>query len=248
MWRPHLLAVVLVTILPPHASTHQPSGEGSPKQRSWELPAAFTAEECESAVALAKDPLSGQRTAGVLRVGPSYGKKDQRALPPREVRSTDLKWLKLNPEAAWLFKRVFEIAKQANVEAGWDYDKLTHLQNLQVGYYSADADPPGHYMWHADEDWQIDARKSARILSVSVQLSSEDVSLSLPSDPNPLLCCTLVLTPRPIHVPPLSIRITRARTCRSGFTTQPAPRAQSSCTHPSRCTRSIRSRVEHVYP
>ena len=47
------------------------------------------------------------------------------------------------------------------------------MQNMQLGVYDADADPPGHYHWHADQEWQEDPAAVVRILSVSVLLSDE---------------------------------------------------------------------------
>ena len=118
----------------------------------------------------------GIPTDATVSVGGAAGSSGS-AKPAPEQRSTDLRWLPETAETSWLYRRMLKTAKLVNREAGWSYESLSFVSTMQVGAYDANAHPPGHLHWHADQEWvQPPARGAAnkiRIISISTQLSDE---------------------------------------------------------------------------
>jgi hypothetical protein len=174
-----LTAAAWLAVCAGTTSNSAPGGAGEHTEtaalpRAWHVPEAFSIAECAKIRALGTRH-GVSESAGVLRYGPSYDDKYRKDRPPAEVRSTALQWLERDADTKWLYTRIMDVASLANVDAGWNYEGISHLQKLQIGMYAADADPPGHYMWHADEDWQAGERQHVRVLSVSVQLTDPQV-------------------------------------------------------------------------
>ena len=154
---------------PPSFRGQRGAPKSHPETRVHHFPEALSPAECESV-----RRLKGKAAEGVIKVGHTYEEEDS---AKGSLRSTALQWLPQSSETQWLYERVFSIAQQANLDAGWRYDTLHSVQrDLQLGLYDAEADPPGHYTWHADEEWQQHNQPQlrVRILSFSVQLSESD--------------------------------------------------------------------------
>ena len=134
----------------------------------------LTQAECETVKRLAR--FKGIPTDATVSVGGAAGSSGS-AKPAPEQRSTDLRWLPETAETSWLYRRMLKTAKLVNREAGWSYESLSFVSTMQVGAYDANAHPPGHLHWHADQEWvQPPARGAAnkiRIISISTQLSDE---------------------------------------------------------------------------
>eukprot|EP01052_Picozoa_sp_SAG31_P027802 SAG31_NODE_2633_length_5345_cov_70.416317_3_plen_392_part_00 len=132
--------------------------------RALRFAGALTKEECTEVRGYTGSEVDG-RLSGQQKTDSALG----------AIRSTKLNWLPRDGSNDWLYKRILKIAKVANADPRWSYEALATLENLQLGVYDADADPPGHYDWHADVGWKPETDRSAkvRILSLSVQLSTE---------------------------------------------------------------------------
>lgn len=142
--------------------------------RAFTAVGVLTQAECETVKRLAR--FKGIPTDATVSVGGAAGSSGS-AKPAPEQRSTDLRWLPETAETSWLYRRMLKTAKLVNREAGWSYESLSFVSTMQVGAYDANAHPPGHLHWHADQEWvQPPARGAAnkiRIISISTQLSDE---------------------------------------------------------------------------
>jgi PKHD-type hydroxylase len=124
------------------------------KYRNWgQVNEVFSREECERIIGLfAKLP---KEEGGVNSSGPD----------PKKRRST-IAWLRWgNPDADWVYKRIWEKLKAAN-EQHYKYD-LTQIQSIQLTEYVEGE----HYTWHSDMSF---GRNSVRKLSASLQLSDPE--------------------------------------------------------------------------
>eukprot|EP01045_Picozoa_sp_COSAG04_P018989 COSAG04_NODE_1801_length_5550_cov_4.388369_2_plen_392_part_00 len=157
---------------------------GWPEARAWQQPRALSAEECARVRSL-----TGVATEGLVSSNPGAeppltrgrpwpGGSHVGGAPPAELRSTKLQWLAPSAQTAWLYDRLLAVAREANDQANWQYERLDALQNLQLGLYDASASTPGHYDWHVDQEWAPAAQRlppaKVRILSLSVQISEDE--------------------------------------------------------------------------
>lgn len=114
---------------------------------------AFTNEECEAVIALAREQGLAKGVVGESSV-------------ELDVRDSDIARLARTEKTEWLYKKVFEIVLHLNSEA-WKFD-LFESEDFQVAEYTKE----GHYDWHLD----ISSKHpfSLRKLGVTVQLSDGD--------------------------------------------------------------------------
>jgi PKHD-type hydroxylase len=83
------------------------------------------------------------------------------------VRSSIIRWIRVNEETKFIYDRITEMIKEAN-EVMWGFDLSGYYEPLQfTEYYGNDE---GHYDWHLDVGPGIDYRK----ISITIQLSDED--------------------------------------------------------------------------
>eukprot|EP01052_Picozoa_sp_SAG31_P043619 SAG31_NODE_7323_length_1719_cov_1.064198_1_plen_374_part_10 len=134
--------------------------------RAVEFHNMLTVEECAAV----------RRYRGLAAAGTVAGQETDED-PVGVLRSTKMQWLPRSAETNWLYKRVISVARKANRDAAWNYDSMSSTEDIQLSIYDANADPPGHYDWHADVIWSPDSsparQGTARMLSLSVQLSDE---------------------------------------------------------------------------
>lgn len=92
----------------------------------------------------------------------------------KEMRNSDVRWIKLLPEVQWLFDRITLLAGRANKKAFFldlgKHEPYLDFRSFQFTQYSAESQQ--HYDWHTDNCF-IPAIWSAvdRKLSCVVQLS-----------------------------------------------------------------------------
>lgn len=86
----------------------------------------------------------------------------------KSVRSSSVKWIPQNEQWEWLYKRLMDLAVQAN-EQLWNFDLISAPELIQYTEYYASEE--GHYDWHQD----IGPNEgSLRKVSITVQLSEAD--------------------------------------------------------------------------
>lgn len=84
------------------------------------------------------------------------------------VRSSSVKWIPQNDQWEWLYRRLMDLAVEANDEL-WKFDLVSAPELIQYTEYYADEG--GHYDWHQD----IGPNEgSHRKVSITVQLSDSD--------------------------------------------------------------------------
>ncbi|MBK18075.1 MAG: hypothetical protein CMM52_04460 [Rhodospirillaceae bacterium] len=115
--------------------------------------AAFTDEECDAVIDLAK------------KQGLSPGVVQGNSVE-LDVRDSDIARLARTAESEWLYKKVFEIVLNLNSTA-WQFD-LFESEDFQVAEYTS----KGHFDWHLDIASQHPF--NLRKLGVTVQLSDGD--------------------------------------------------------------------------
>ena len=86
----------------------------------------------------------------------------------KSVRSSSVKWIPQNEQWEWLYKRLMDLAVQAN-DTLWNFDLISAPELIQYTEYYASEE--GHYDWHQD----IGPNEgSLRKVSITVQLSEAD--------------------------------------------------------------------------
>ena len=84
------------------------------------------------------------------------------------VRSSSVKWIPQNKKWEWLYKRLMDLAVEANNEL-WNFNLISAPELIQYTEYYASEE--GHYDWHQD----IGPNEGAlRKVSITVQLSDSD--------------------------------------------------------------------------
>jgi PKHD-type hydroxylase len=86
----------------------------------------------------------------------------------KSVRSSSVKWIPQDEKWQWLYKRLMELAVEAN-DTLWKFDLISAPELIQyTEYYDSEE---GHYDWHQD----IGPNEgSLRKVSITVQLSEAD--------------------------------------------------------------------------
>jgi PKHD-type hydroxylase len=85
----------------------------------------------------------------------------------KQIRSSSIKWIPKNQQWDWLYKKMMELAVQANQL--WGFDLISAPELIQYTEYYDTAD--GHYDWHQDIG---PGTASLRKVSITVQLSEAD--------------------------------------------------------------------------
>ena len=138
-----------------------------PEVRVRVFESAFTPAECEQV-----EVMAGKAARGGIKKGVTYS--GGTAAAEGTLRSTALRWLPRTETSHWLYDRVLALAQKADDAAAghpvapWGYAGRdsggVELQELQLGIYSAEDDPPGHYDWHADEEHEQQVPPAASLL------------------------------------------------------------------------------------
>jgi len=84
-----------------------------------------------------------------------------------DIRDSRIKWVPQNEQWRWLYKKLCDMAIQAN-DALWKFDLNQIPEQIQYTEYNA---PSGHYDWHVDIGPGV---LSCRKISITVQLSEPD--------------------------------------------------------------------------
>jgi PKHD-type hydroxylase len=85
----------------------------------------------------------------------------------KQIRSSSIKWIPKNQQWDWLYKKMMELAVQANQV--WGFDLISVPELIQYTEYYDTAE--GHYDWHQDIG---PGSASLRKVSITVQLSEAD--------------------------------------------------------------------------
>ena len=85
----------------------------------------------------------------------------------KQIRSSSIKWIPKNQQWDWLYKKMMELAVQANQV--WGFDLISAPELIQYTEYYDTAE--GHYDWHQDIG---PGTASLRKVSITVQLSEAD--------------------------------------------------------------------------
>jgi len=85
----------------------------------------------------------------------------------KQIRSSSIKWIPKNQQWDWLYKKMMELAVQANQV--WGFDLISAPELIQYTEYYDNAE--GHYDWHQDIG---PGTASLRKVSITVQLSEAD--------------------------------------------------------------------------
>lgn len=123
---------------------------------------ALTPEEVKKVILMASElPIERAHTIG------TDGERDGDG---GAVRSSMVKWIPQNENWDWLYKRLLELANEANNQC-WNFDLISSPENIQYTEYYAHED--GHYDWHQDiGPGELPAKRK---VSITIQLSdSED--------------------------------------------------------------------------
>lgn len=83
----------------------------------------------------------------------------------KEIRSSSIKWIPKTPEWEWLYKKIMDLATEANDNL-WKFNLISAPELIQYTEYYDTAD--GHYDWHQDIG---PGTASHRKVSITVQLS-----------------------------------------------------------------------------
>lgn len=126
------------------------------KDHFRQFPRALSADECERICALGTE----------LGVNSAKVKHD----PTNKVRSSDVAWIRNEPDNAWVYALITPFVEQANSES-WGFD----IEKPETAQYTVYAGGQ-YYGWHADQRKEPYGEKSrwpglTRKLSVTVQLS-----------------------------------------------------------------------------
>lgn len=95
---------------------------------------------------------------------PYHNPKVHSGEPTAEVRKSKVKWIPDTEEWSWVYKRILEIALEANKKL-WHFDII---KSEEIQYTEYDYRDAGHYTWHQDLGPDM---FSHRKISVSIQLS-----------------------------------------------------------------------------
>ena len=120
------------------------------------IPDAFTAEECDRIVEIARN--GALRDARLVR-----GVRDS------DMRRADLAWLDERDGADWVEARLVDLVAAAN-RAAFNFVLDDFAESAQVARYGAERE--GHFAWHADIGDGPVARR--RKMTLVVQLSDAD--------------------------------------------------------------------------
>lgn len=85
----------------------------------------------------------------------------------KQIRSSSIKWIPKNQQWDWLYKKMMDLAVQANQI--WGFDLISAPEAIQYTEYYDTAE--GHYDWHQDIG---PGSASLRKVSITVQLSEAD--------------------------------------------------------------------------
>lgn len=130
----------------PHPSKLPQLAKWSPSVTAEKV---FTAEDCARVLALSK-----RRTSGVIGL--------VQTVDP-EYRASDVSWIRPTKANNWIFKKTFEVVRQAN-QRYYRMELSGYTEPYQITEYTAN----GHYDWHLDFG---SGPFSVRKLSFIVQLS-----------------------------------------------------------------------------
>lgn len=86
----------------------------------------------------------------------------------KSIRSSSVKWIPQNAQWDWLYKRLMDLASEAN-DALWKFDLISAPELIQYTEYYAENE--GHYDWHQDIGPGVG---SHRKVSITVQLSDSE--------------------------------------------------------------------------
>jgi PKHD-type hydroxylase len=83
-----------------------------------------------------------------------------------KIRTTDINWLGLNSDTAWLWEKLTDVIAEVNANY-FKFDLTGCYEPIQLGVYKEN--DGGHYDWHIDAG--VGDRKAPRKLSMSLLLS-----------------------------------------------------------------------------
>ena len=86
-------------------------------------------------------------------------------LGPNDTRSSIIKWIPMDKDWIWLYRRMMDLSVEANNI--WDFDLKSAFELIQYTEYHASES--GHYDWHQDIGHGTLA--SRRKISITIQLS-----------------------------------------------------------------------------
>lgn len=84
----------------------------------------------------------------------------------KDIRTTNVSWIGLNENTAWLWERLSNVIADVNAQY-FKFDLTGCYEPMQLGVYSAEDN--GHYDWHTDASTRD--RNAPRKLSVALLLS-----------------------------------------------------------------------------
>ncbi len=136
--------------------------ENDPQQWYW-FQEGLTKQEVDKVIMLASE-LPIERATTLNSEGVDVEQND-----PDGVRSSMVKWIPPTYEWDWLYKKMIEMAEEANDEL-WNFDLVSADESIQYTEYYANE--KGHYDWHQDVGPGEHASK--RKISITLQLSEDD--------------------------------------------------------------------------
>jgi PKHD-type hydroxylase len=112
---------------------------------------------------------SEEEISKIIEIGDSLEKEpskiDDGVLPPKDIRISDLSWIRPNQDTVWLFDKLSWILRQLNGQF-YRFNITGFDEPLQYTTYYGREEEGGHYTWHCDH-----GRDAPRKLSIVLQLS-----------------------------------------------------------------------------
>jgi PKHD-type hydroxylase len=116
-----------------------------------------------------ENSLTNEEIDNIINVSQKYDTKDGTVnnIVNTSYRNSKIKWLPLNDETEFIYKKIFDLIQIANKNM-WNFNIAFFKEDLQLSEYSNEYE--GHYDWHMD----FGENASTRKLSITIQLNDPE--------------------------------------------------------------------------
>jgi PKHD-type hydroxylase len=116
-----------------------------------------------------ENSLNNEEIDNIINISQKYDTKDGTVnnMVNTSYRNSKIKWLPLNDETEFIYKKIFNLVQIANKNM-WNFNIALFKEDLQLSEYSDEYE--GHYDWHMD----FGENASTRKLSITIQLNDPE--------------------------------------------------------------------------
>jgi PKHD-type hydroxylase len=116
-----------------------------------------------------ENSLTNEEIDNIINISQKYDTKDGTInnIVNTSYRNSKIKWLPLNDETEFIYKKIFDLTQIANKNM-WNFNISFFKEDLQLSEYSDEYE--GHYDWHMDFGENVSTRK----LSITIQLNDPE--------------------------------------------------------------------------